>query len=90
MTTVTRVSSPGSGLIKLWDQASCKEDLRDQKLFKLEWGGGEIGGILSFFSVDYGGLERSKGGQGVFFDKSKKPLICHILVLCFKGGPEFF
>ena len=49
MTTVIRVSSPGSGFIKLWDQASCKEDLRDQKLFKSEWGGGEIGGILSFF-----------------------------------------
>ena len=49
MTTVIRVSSPGSGLIKLWDQASCKEDLRDQKLFNSNWGGGEIGGVLSFF-----------------------------------------
>ena len=68
MTTVIRVSSPGSGLIKLWDQASCKEDRRDQKLFNSNWGGGEIGGVLSFFSVDYGGLERSKGGLGVVFD----------------------
>ena len=65
MTTVIRVSSPGSGLIKLWDQASCKKTLGTRNYLSRSGVEEKLGGGgPQFFSVDYGGLERSKEGLG--------------------------